>query len=345
MPLGTSLSRGALVLWAAFALLGGPAHAATTYVSMEFDDGYADQAQAAQMLVAHKMRGTFYVNSARLGKAGRLSYAQVQDLQAAGHEIGGHTLHHLHLASLDEATARTEICADRTALLTHGLAADHLAYPFGETNDAVKAIVAGCEYLSGRLASGLVSGMACQGCPFSVSLPPADPYAIRIPDSVRETTPLEQIEGYVTQAEQHGGGWVQILMHHVCDGCDVYGVSPDTFQAFLDWLQPKMGTALHVRTPAQLLDRSGPTVATSTPDAGSSGTGTVTITAAPEAPAGTRRVRFFADGKQLGTRTNSPWRWKWDTSKVARGAHKLMVLLEDAAGNAAASKTIRFTVG
>ena len=30
------------------------------------------------------------------------------------------------------------------------------------------------------------------------------------------TTSLATLEGYVTQAEQHGGGYVQIVIHHLC---------------------------------------------------------------------------------------------------------------------------------
>jgi peptidoglycan/xylan/chitin deacetylase (PgdA/CDA1 family) len=328
--------RRALSLAAALALLlCATASAAPTYVSLEFDDGTADQLQAAGLLEAHGMRGTFFPNSARVGKAGRLSWSELQALQARGHEIAGHTKTHAHLTALDDAAARSEICGDRTALLAHGLAADHFAYPFGERNAAVEALVADCEYLSGRLASGLVSGAACNGCPFAVKLPVAAPFAVRIPDSVRETTTLAQIQTYVTQAEEHGGGWVRILMHHVCDGCNLYAISPKNLDALLTWLAGRTSST-RVRTPSQVMDPAGPTVAVSTSRSGT----TTRITAVPAAAAGVRRVRFLADGKQLGTRTAAPWRWNWATSAVAAGPHTVQVLLEDARGNAAASPPV-----
>ena len=58
---------------------------------MTLDDNRASQADAALLLQARGMRGTFYVNSGRiLGMAGYLTYAQLQQIQAAGHEVGGH---------------------------------------------------------------------------------------------------------------------------------------------------------------------------------------------------------------------------------------------------------------
>jgi hypothetical protein len=45
------------------------------------------------------------------------------------------------------------------------------------------------------------------------------------------------IEGYVTAAEQHGGGWVQLVFHHICNNCDAYSITAANFQALLGWLQ------------------------------------------------------------------------------------------------------------
>src|SRR5450432_1800828 len=73
-----------------------PAQAATTtIVSLTFDDGVANQSIAEAAMDAHGMHGTFYVNTNTINTGGSLSWAQLTQFAAAGHEIGGHTLDHL----------------------------------------------------------------------------------------------------------------------------------------------------------------------------------------------------------------------------------------------------------
>src|SRR5690348_17557104 len=45
---------------------------------------------------------------------------------------------------------------------------------------------------------------------------PKNPYQTRTPQNVDEDTPLSEIEGFVTDAETHGGGWVQLVFHDIC---------------------------------------------------------------------------------------------------------------------------------
>ena len=61
-----------------------------------FDDTFAVQYDFARPLL-DGLPATFYVNSPRLGRPGYMTKAQLDDLVRAGHEIGSHTLHHLHL--------------------------------------------------------------------------------------------------------------------------------------------------------------------------------------------------------------------------------------------------------
>jgi uncharacterized protein (DUF2267 family) len=51
----------------------------------------------------------------------------------------------------------------------------------------------------------------------------------------------------VTAAEQNGGGWVQLVFHHLCDQCDAYSITEANFTALLDWLQTQAPDAV-VRT-------------------------------------------------------------------------------------------------
>jgi peptidoglycan/xylan/chitin deacetylase (PgdA/CDA1 family) len=224
----------ALVAALATLALAGPAQA-QLIVSVTFDDGVADQATAVPILAAHGMRATFYVNSARIGHTGYLTLPQVRALQTAGHEIGGHTATHANLPLLDVAARQREICGDRTSLLADGLAVRDFAYPFGGEDPATQQVVAACGYNSARLASGIVSPTSCHGCPASDTVPPELIYAIRAVDSFEIDTSLAVVEDQI-RAAQAVGGWLPLTVHHVCDGCNQYGVTAEWFTQLLDFL-------------------------------------------------------------------------------------------------------------
>ncbi len=240
---------GLMIAATAWALPAVPAAAATqTVVSIQFDDGTADQYTARAILASHQMHATFYVNSGLVGDATHLSWAQVHDLYADGNEIGGHTLTHANLKHLKTAAARHQICDDRVSLYNQGLQPTSFAYPFGAFDAGTKSIVAACGYNSGRGVSGVNDKTV-----FAESIPPADAYATRTPPNPKQGTTLATIESYVTAAEQNGGGWVQLVFHHVCDGCDAYSISAATLSALLDWLQPRAAAGTTVATTTQVV--------------------------------------------------------------------------------------------
>ena len=219
-----------------------------TVVSIQFDDGTADQYTARALLAAHQMHATFYVNSGVIGDATHLSSAQLHDLAGDGNEIAGHTLTHASLKHLKTAAARHEVCDDRVNLFDLGFQPTSFAYPFGAFDDGTEAVVAACGYNSGRGVSGVNDRRV-----FAETIPPADPYATRTPPNPKQGTTLATIEGYVTAAEQHGGGWVQLVFHHVCDGCDAYSISAANLSALLDWLQPRAATGTVVETTNEVI--------------------------------------------------------------------------------------------
>jgi peptidoglycan/xylan/chitin deacetylase (PgdA/CDA1 family) len=222
------------VRWLAIALAGCASHAsAKTIVSLTFDDTLADQAQVGAMVAAREMHATFFINSGRIDATGYLSRDQLLALQAAGNEIAGHTINHADLPTLELDEQRTEVCNDRVALLAAGFRVTSFAYPFGDSNATTEQIVAACGYNSARGVGDLVSGDGCHDCAFANPTPPTDAYNLATNDSIKIDTTLATLEGYVLQAD---GGWVPIVMHHVCDGCDTDSVTAATLEAFLDWL-------------------------------------------------------------------------------------------------------------
>ena len=234
--------RALLPAFAALLLTAACAHAAPTVVSLQFDDGVADQWTAHDLLAAHGMHATFFINSGRPGKTGFLSYAQLHQLESEGNEIGGHTIDHVDLPTLGPDDQRREVCDDRADLIAHGFSVTDFAYPFGSYTPDTENVVRSCGYNSARITSGVASPNSCQrGCPAAETIPAADVYATRTPDSVHSDTPLTELESDVTHAVSGGGGLVQIVMHHICDGCNPNSVSEATLSAFLDFLQSTPG--------------------------------------------------------------------------------------------------------
>jgi peptidoglycan/xylan/chitin deacetylase (PgdA/CDA1 family) len=234
--------------------------ATTTVVSLTFDDGQASQRAVMDMLDAHGMRGTFYINSALVGTSDYyMTWSQIHEIYNDGHEIGGHTLHHTNLTTVNTSTATTEVCNDRQALIAQGLGpVTSFAYPEAAVSSTAEGIVKSCGYTSGRGVGDLYSP-GCP-CPYAETIPPSDPYQLRTPGSADSSTTLADLQAAVTNAETHGGGWVPLVFHGVCDDActDVNTTTVATFTAFLDWLQQRSSLGTTVRTVGDVMGGGPP---------------------------------------------------------------------------------------
>ena len=235
-----------------------PATAATnTVVSLTFDDGQSSQAATGSMLAQRGMAGTYYINSAQVGTSGYyMTWPQIHALDDQGHEIGGHTLHHVNLTNVNQATATTEVCQDRQNLLNQGFSpVTSFAYPEAAVNSTARQIVANCGYSSGRGVGNIYSNGACPGCPYAETIPPGTAMELKTPESAGTSTSLADLQSYVTDAETHGGGWVILTFHGICNNTctGVNSLPTSTFTAFLDWLQPRSTNGTVVRTVGQVM--------------------------------------------------------------------------------------------
>jgi endoglucanase len=219
-----------------------------TVVTIQFDDGVADQIDTLPILSAHGMHATYYVNTGVIGDPTHMTWNQLQQLAAAGNELAGHTLTHVNLKPLKTTEARLEVCQDRNNLIDHGFQPTSFAYPFGTFDAGTQQVVRDCGYNSGRGVSGVDDTKT-----FAETIPPLDPYATRTPPNPKQGTTVETIESYVTAAEEHGGGWVQLVFHHLCNQCDAYSITPGDLTALLDWLQPRTANGTVVKTTAEVI--------------------------------------------------------------------------------------------
>ena len=222
-----------------------------TVVSLTFDDGPSSHAELVEPLGSRGMAGTFFVSSGKVGTSSYyMTWPQVRALASAGNEIGGHTIDHARLPRLSEAEMRRQVCGDRDALARElGVTPTSFAYPYGDVSATVEAVVRSC-YESGRALGGVKSGTICRSCPYAEGIPPRNLHALRTLRHLTSSTPLSELKGYVTGAEEHGGGWVILVFHGVCDnrctGTYSYGSTP--FVQFLDWLRPRTEQGTVVRT-------------------------------------------------------------------------------------------------
>lgn len=247
---------GALLCVAGVVLVhAAPARAAAlprTTVSLTFDDGLSDQTSAVSSLKKYGMKGTFYINSANIGASGFLTRSDLTTLAADGNEIGGHTVTHPDLTTLSPTEANRQICLDRQTLTSWGFTVTSFAYPFANYNSADQQIVRDCGYNSARASGDLWAPYGCLDCPGAQPVPPTDPYAIKTADDVEQNWTLSNLEQTVTHAERTGG-WLVLMFHHVCAGCNVNSVSPTIFDRFLQWLSLRSLLGTGVRTVDQVI--------------------------------------------------------------------------------------------
>jgi peptidoglycan/xylan/chitin deacetylase (PgdA/CDA1 family) len=217
-------------------------------VSFTFDDTYGPQADAARILEAHGLRGTFYVNSPELHRGSAsssanrpLSVADVLGMQARGHDIGGHTLGHLSLTDVPDAERVRELMGDRAQLMLLGIEARSFAYPYGHVED--DDLTLGRSVLSIARASGYASARDTNGFDLEdcargpESLPPADPFIVRSIRSVSEppegadaripADTADTLLGWIDQTARCGGGWLPLVFHHLREDCSADSAPAD----------------------------------------------------------------------------------------------------------------------
>jgi peptidoglycan/xylan/chitin deacetylase (PgdA/CDA1 family) len=222
-----------------------------TVVSLTFDDAYEDQwLYSVPLVKAHQMTGTYYVNTIDPDESHRccMSWKQLDKLQAEGNDIGGQTVDHPNLNVMNRIQMVAEVCGSRQDLIDNGIADPRsFAYPFGLFNATAESVVRQCGYSSGRVGGGLSDWNITPGTPYTETIPPANPYALRtIAVDGAKPEKLLDLERFVRAGAAHGGGWIPITFHNVCDAkasdyraCMAeYGSIVDTVLGqFLDWLQ------------------------------------------------------------------------------------------------------------
>jgi peptidoglycan/xylan/chitin deacetylase (PgdA/CDA1 family) len=196
---------------------------------------------------AYGLRGTFYINS---GSAGKPEYLSLSDLNwiatNSGNEIAGATVSHADFTKLTPDQIRHEICDDRARLMDWGFPVRNFAYPFGYVTPEIEQIVASCGYNSAmavgevktvHLPEGSSPAESCEQCAWAETVPPTDPFYVRAPAQVRSNWTVAEFQQQIANAQNSGGGWVQLTFHGICPtDCTDLSVAEPAFTELVKWL-------------------------------------------------------------------------------------------------------------
>ena len=340
-----------------------------TVVSLTFDDAYENMwLYLRPLLQSHNMNATFYViNSDSAGPYQCcMGFSQLRTLQREGNDIGGHGVNHLNLTdpstTYDQKVA--DVCGSRTDLITNGINDPaSFAYPFGSFNSTAESIVKSCGFQESRTGGGISSSTTTPSSPWAETLPPKDPYALRTVDvDAPNPKTLADLESFVTAAASHGGGWLPLTFHEICDqGASDYSSCMSTWSAvndglmgqFMDWLQnagqqggaPAGVVVQDVRQAMNAPDTTPPS--TTALCAGSPCQGTpyggsvrVSLTATDSGGVGVAKTYYTTDGTT--PTTSSP---VYDTPLLLLKTTTLQFFSVDNAGNAEPVQTATIQVG
>lgn len=123
-------------------------------LTFSYDDGVTYDIRLSEIFNRYGMKGTFNINSGKIDtdhhfmkKDVPIQYQTRAQLieTCRGHEMAAHTRTHPHLTELPDEAVREEMISDMQALASFsGEAVVGMAYPFGNHDDRVIAILRGC---------------------------------------------------------------------------------------------------------------------------------------------------------------------------------------------------------
>ncbi len=110
---------------------------------MSYDDGSAHDRRLVEIFNRYQIRGTFHLNSGKLGQEHHVSLGDARTLYQ-GHEVSCHTVNHPDLTTLPDEDIEREVLQDRETLENLvGAPVRGLAYPFGSHDDRVVSLLPG----------------------------------------------------------------------------------------------------------------------------------------------------------------------------------------------------------
>ncbi|CAN5623604.1 hypothetical protein BH18THE1_BH18THE1_04330 [soil metagenome] len=135
-------------------------------VIINFDDGRKTQfTYAKPILDKYGFKATFYIVCNYVdNKKGFITWEEIETLNKEGHEIGSHTMNHVHLSNLSKKDIEYEVGQSKKCLDNHGIKATSFAYPFNDGfNDKKVFKIVSKYYDLARIGNNPITYLHCDG--------------------------------------------------------------------------------------------------------------------------------------------------------------------------------------
>lgn len=189
-------------------------------LSFRFDDGYASQIRAYNILKERNMTAVFFCIAGSIGTQDYMGWDQLAEIQADGFEIGSHSMTHRNMLLLSPKESTDELIKSKEAFEAKGIKADSFAYPYGIGNPFIK--------------KSLRENYACAaGYPaFSgvFNRRDADRYSLSCKTDVRS---VEDFEANLKKAIKEKT-WMVACFHRIDDSGGKYSVSEQELRKMAD---------------------------------------------------------------------------------------------------------------
>lgn len=229
-----------------FGLIGYTQQPYRGVVTLTFDDGLLSQyTKARSKMDEYGMPGTIYVNPGTVGTTGKLTVAQLKEMQDNSQwDVSSHSYNHVRLSTdSSAAVVETELRTSKEWLITNGFTkgAEHLAYPYGDY-DYTKVIPIAKKYYS----------TARTVAKYPESTMVISPYTLRTIYVSSQNT-LTNIKNDITRAINNNE-WGLVTFHDIVTTPVLAEDWPETdFNALIDWLATQN---IEVRTISDVYGRS-----------------------------------------------------------------------------------------
>ena len=191
-------------------------------VIFAFDDGYTSvYDEAFPEMEQYGLKGTSYVITNAVGGKKYMDIHQLQTLYDAGWDVANHSKDHMNYTGKTVAEIENSIQGGITWLNDNGFGKNalHLAMPNGVYNENVKAAIENCGLKTAR------STMVDQ------FLPPEWEPRYLPGNTVRDTTPLDTVTGWINTAMEKGQTLILVFHGIAQSPSDEYEWSAESFAA------------------------------------------------------------------------------------------------------------------
>src|SRR3989344_6797961 len=194
-------------------------------ITITFDDGWESiYTNALPTLQRNGLKTTQYLISGIFDNPSYMSIKQIQSMQKAGHEVGGHTASHADLTMLDDQQLNYELVDSQTALSKNFGAVVDFTSPYGAYNAHTLKMI-GQHYRSQKNAEGDPAANELEAINIRSGF-----NALNIKSySVRKTTTIDDLKKLIKAAQDHNG-WLILTYHQIDDSDDLYAVTPVVFE-------------------------------------------------------------------------------------------------------------------